>query len=157
QNFVELRLDARVLLFTLTLSIASGIVFALVPALRASRRDVAEALKSEAPLAGGRRRRGLTLRDGLIIGQVTPSLVSLVVAALFLRSVQRAYSIDLGYDPRSLAVLTVTPGSGGYDRARGAQFYRDVRQRASSIPGVASVSWAANQPLWASTYRRVFV
>src|SRR5262249_52959846 len=75
QNFVELRLDARVLLFTLILSIASGIVFALVPALRASRADVAGALKSEAPLGSGQSRR-LTLRDGLVIGQVTLSLVS---------------------------------------------------------------------------------
>src|SRR5262245_9390594 len=56
----------------------------------------------------------------------------------------------------SLAVLTISPGNGGYDRHRGAQFYRDVRDRVSAIPGVTSVSWAANQPLWASTYRRVF-
>jgi putative ABC transport system permease protein len=157
QNFVELKMDVGVFVFALVLSLVSGVVFALVPALRASRADVVGALKGDDTLTrrhGGRRVR---FRDVLVIGQVTLSLLSLIVAALFLRSIQRAYAIDVGYDTKALAVLTISPGQGGYDRPRGEQFYRDVRQRVSTIPGVTSVSWAANQPLWASGYRRVFL
>jgi predicted permease len=153
QNFVELKIDAKVLLFTLILSLVSAAIFALVPAMRASRVDLIMALKGNERPARGRR---VSLRDALVIGQVTLSLLSLIVATLFLRSIQHAYAIDIGYDTRSLAVLTISPGQGGYDRPRAEQFYRDVRQRVATIPGLKSASWAANQPLWASGYRRVF-
>jgi putative ABC transport system permease protein len=122
QNFVELKLDARVFVFALILSLASSVVFALVPALRATRVDLVGALKGDETLARGHGRRRITLRDRLVIGQVTLSLLSLIVAALFLRSIQRACTIDLGYDTKSLAVLTIVPGNGGYDRPRGEQF-----------------------------------
>jgi predicted permease len=153
-NFVALKFDARVFSFTLVLALASGIVFGLVPALRASRPDLTGVLKEETTTTAGSRRTG-RLRNALVIGQVALSLVSLVVAGLFLRNVQQAFTVDLGYDPKPIAVLSANPGQVGYDQPRAEQFYRAVRQRVSLVPGIASVSWAATQPLWASLYRRV--
>jgi predicted permease len=153
-NFVELKFDGRVFAFTLVLALVSGIVFGLVPALRASRPDVAGVLKEETTTTAGSRRTG-RLRNALVIGQVALSLVSLVVAGLFLRNVQQAFTVDLGYDPKPIAVLSANPGQVGYDQPRAEQFYRAVRERVSLVPGIASVSWAASQPLWASLYRRV--
>lgn len=156
QNFVELNLDARVLAFTLIVSLATGVVFGLAPALQASRSDVVGALKEETP-ALGRGRRRLALRSTLVVGQVAFSLFSLIVAGLFLRSIAQAHAVSLGYETQSLAVLSINPGQGGYDRARGEQFYREVRDRVATLSGVTSVSWASNQPLWASVYRSVFI
>ncbi len=126
QNFVELKIDVKVLLFTLILSLASAAIFALVPAMRASRVDLITGLKGDETLARRGRGRRASLRDALVIGQVTLSLLSLIVATLFLRSIQHAYAIDIGYDTKSLAVLTISPGQGGYDQPRTEQFYRDV-------------------------------
>ena len=155
-NFVELTIDAKVLLFTLILSLASAAIFALVPAMRASQVDLITGLKGDEARVGGRAGRRVSLRDALVVGQVTLSLFSLIVATLFLRSIQNAYAIDIGYDTRSLAVVSISPGQGGYDQPRAKQFYRDVGERVAAMPGVRSVSWAANQPLWANGYRRVF-
>jgi predicted permease len=155
-NFVELRFDARVFAFTFIVALASGIVFGLAPALRASRPDLVDVLKEESATAAGRRRAG-RLRGALVVGQVALSLVSLVVAGLFLRNIQQAFRIDLGYDAARIAVVSANPAQAGYDRPRAEQFYRDVRERALQVPGVASASWSTNQPLWASLYRRTVI
>jgi len=155
-NFVELRFNAPVFAFTFVLSIASGIVFGLVPALRASRPDLVGVLKEDTPASSGGRRTG-RLRAALVIGQVALSLVALVVAGLFLRNVQQAFAIDLGYDAKPIAVVSANPGQAGYDQPRAEQFYRAAREMVSRLPGVASTSWASNQPLWASLYRRIVV
>ena len=155
-NFVALRLDGRVFLFTCLLAIASSVVIGLIPALRASRPDVVGVLKEEAGTTAGTRRAG-RLRRALVVAQVAMSLVALVVAGLFLRNIQQAFTVDLGYDPKPLSVLSANPGQAGYAQPRAEQFYRSARERVATIPGVASVSWAANQPLWASVYRRLIV
>jgi predicted permease len=90
-----------------------------------------------------------------VIGQMALSLATLVAAALFLRSIDRAYAIDPGFDASRLAVLSVNPQQARYDQPRTERFYREVRQRLSGLPGVESASWATNQPLWAKVYRRV--
>ncbi|PYQ87840.1 MAG: hypothetical protein DMG02_19555, partial [Acidobacteria bacterium] len=155
-NFVALRLDGRVFLFTCLLAIASSVVIGLIPALRASRPDVVGVLKEEAGTTAGTRRAG-RLRRALVVAQVAMSLVALVVAGLFLRNIQQAFTVDLGYDPKPLSVVSANPGQAGYAQPRAEQFYRSARERVATIPGVASVSWAANQPLWASVYRRLIV
>ena len=154
-NFVELRIDGHVFLFALVLSLVTGVTFGLLPALRASRADLVGALKLEPLFAAGRRRLGFA--NALVIGQVAFSLVALVTAALFLRSLQRAHTIDLGYQTRPLAVVSVNLEQAGYDENRGRQFARDARDRIARVPGIDSVSWSTNLPLWASLYRRISV
>ena len=154
-NFVELKIDSHVFLFTLVLSLLTGVLFGLVPALRASRADLVGALKLEPLVAAGRRR--LSLANALVVGQVGFSLVALVTAALFLRSLQRAHTIDLGYDTRPVASVSVNLQQGGYDEIRGRQFARDVRDRVALLPGITAVSWSTNLPLWANLYRRVSI
>ena len=154
-NFVELRIDTHVFAFALVLSIATGVLFGIIPAVRASRADLVGALKLEPPLVRGGRR--LTVANVLLVGQVAFSLVALVTAALFVRSLQRAHDVDLGYDTRPLAILSVNLAQGGYDEARGRQFARDVRDRIERVPGITAVSWSTNMPLWANQYRRVSI
>src|SRR5438552_11381804 len=89
-NLIAPKIDTTVFIFTLTVSLLTGFVFGTVPALRASRTSVAETLKEESRTAG-RSRSGITFANALLVGQVAFSLVSLVIAALFLRSIERAY------------------------------------------------------------------
>ncbi len=152
-NFVELTIDGRVLAFTFVLSLMTGAIFGLMPALQASRAGVVDALKDMR--AAGRSGRGARLRHALVVGQMALSLVALVAAALFLRGIQRAYSIDPGFDADRVAVLSVNPQQAAYDKPRTEQFYRDVRERLAEVDGVESVTWAVNAPLWAKDYRRV--
>jgi predicted permease len=154
-NFVELRIDGHVFLFALILSLVTGASFGLMPALRASRADLVGALKLEPLFAAGRRR--FSLANALVVGQVAFSLVALITAALFLRSLQRAHTIDLGYDTKPLAVVSVNLAQGGYDEIRGRQFARDVRDRIALVPGIGAVSWSTNLPLWANQYRRIAI
>ncbi len=155
-NFVELQFDTRVFVFTFILALTSGIVFGLVPALRASRPDLVAVLNEESTTSAGHR-RAARIRGALVIGQVALSLVALVVAGLFLRNIERAFKVDLGYDASRIAVVTANPAQAGYDQPRSEQFYRDVRERALQVPGMSSASWSTNQPLWASLYRRILI
>jgi len=154
-NFVELRIDTHVFVFALVLSLVTGVLFGIVPALRASRADLVGALKLEPLFSGGRRR--IHLANGLVVGQVALSLVALITAALFLRSLQRAHAVDLGYATRPVAVVSLNLAQGGYDDVRGRQFARDVRDRIARVPGIAAVSWSTNLLLWANQYRRVSI
>src|SRR5271170_5890118 len=115
--------------------------------LRSSRTPIVETLKEEARTAG-RGARSITLANTLLVGQVAVSLVLLVTAALFLRSVQREYLITPGFETKNLALFLLYPGQLGYDRTRTEQFYKDVHDRLATVPGVASVSWSANLPLF---------
>jgi len=147
-NFVTPKLDGTVFLFALLVSLATGFVFGTIPAIRASRASVAEALKEEARTTGRSRRR-VTIANALLVGQVAFSFLLLVTAALFLRSIARAYEMDPGFQTAHLTVLMTSPGQGGYGKAQAKAFYKDVRERVEEIPGVESVSWASNLPLWA--------
>jgi predicted permease len=154
-NFVELKIDTHVFVFAVVLSLVTGVLFGMLPALRASRADLVGALKLEPLLAAGRRR--VRLANGLVIGQVALSFVALITAALFLRSLQGAHTIDLGYETSKVAVVSLNLAQGGYDDDRGRQFARDVRERVARVPGVEAVSWSTNLPLWANQYRRVSI
>jgi predicted permease len=147
-TFIAPKLDPVVFVFTLVVSLFTGFAFGGLPALRASRVGVAEALKEEARTAGRSRRR-ITLANALLVAQVAFSFVLLVMAGLFLRSFERAYSMDPGFQTEHLAVFMANPGQAGYDQTRTKAFYKEVRERVSALPGVESVSWSANLPLWA--------
>ena len=156
QNFVEPSLDGTVLAFTLGVSILTGIIFGLAPAIQASRANVLGALKDNTRSAG-RRRRTFGLGNLLIVGQVALSLVALITAALFLRSSQAAARIDPGFDTEHVAVMSVTPGQQGYDQPRAEQFYRDVATAVRAVPGVTGASWGTNLPLFGFVQRSLFV
>jgi predicted permease len=152
-NFVELTLDGRVIAFSVGMSLLTGLIFGTAPAWQASRSSINRAIKDVR--ASGGSWRGAAVRNALVVGQISLSLVALVAAALFLRSIQQAYAIDPGFDAPKLAILGVNPQQARYGQGRTEQFYRDVRARLSDLRGVESVSWAANAPLWARLYRRV--
>jgi predicted permease len=149
-NFMTPKLDATVLAFALIVSMATGFIFGVIPAFRSSRANVTEALKEEARTTGGSRRK-VTLASALLVGQVAFSFLLLVTAALFLRSIGRAYDIDPGFQTKHLAVFMTNPGPAGYAKPQTKAFYKDVRERVARLPGVESVSWATNLPLWGRT------
>jgi predicted permease len=128
--------------------------FGLLPALRASGAGPVEALKARG--GEGPRRRWITLRDALVVGQVAGSLVLLVGAGLFLRSLSRAQAIDPGFDPERALVFSLDLAAQGYDDARGAQFYATLQQRLAAMPGVTAVSFSTCLPLTLGGERRGF-
>ena len=146
-NLFHLKMDPTVFLYSLFVSLLTGFVFGMVPALRASRADVVGTLKEETRNVG-RTRRSITLSGALLVGQVAFSFISLVTAALFLRSIQHAYDIQPGFETRKLALLMTAPGQAGFNQSQTREFYRQVRAQIETLPGVESVSWASNLPLW---------
>jgi predicted permease len=147
-NFATPRFDGLVFGYALLLSLATAFVFGTAPALRASRVDLTETLK-ETGRTLGRSRSGVSLSNALLVGQVAFSFLLLVTAALFLRSIGRAYEMDPGFQTAHLAVLSTNAGQAGYNREQTKAFYKDVRDRVSRMPGIASVGWSSNMPLWA--------
>jgi predicted permease len=156
RNFLDLSLDARVLLFTLVISVLTGVLFGLVPALQISRPNLVGDLKEETVVAG-RSRRLPSLRNVLVVTQVTLSIVTLVAAGLFLRSLGSAQDIDPGFDTERLSVITMNPGQRGYDQAQAEQFYEQLEERVGGLPGVRKVSLASNLPLFGGFARSVFL
>jgi predicted permease len=147
QNLADLRLNPSVFGFALAVAILTGLVFGTVPALRVSRASVSEVLNEEMRSVGGSRSRR-SFAHTLLGGQVAVSLVLLVVAGLFLRSIEREYSIDPGFQTKHLALFMLYPGQAGYDRVRTEGFYKQVLEHVGRIEGLRSASWASNLPLW---------
>jgi predicted permease len=156
QNALDLSLDGTVLLFTLAVSMGTGIVFGLVPALQSARPNVSEVLNEEGRGNVGTGRRAV-LRNVLVVGQVGLSVVALIAAGLFLRSLDSAHGLDPGFETRALAVVTVNPGQQGYDAAGTEQFYRRLRDAAAAIPGVRATALAVNPPLFGGFLRTVYL
>ncbi|MFL6255009.1 MAG: ABC transporter permease [Pyrinomonadaceae bacterium] len=136
---IDLRLDYRVLIFTLLVSIGAGIAFGLAPALQASRLDLVTALKTEDALAraGSRRSR---LRAAFVTAQVTLSVVLLVCAGLFIRSLLSAHTIDPGFRVERALTVPVDLGLLRYKSEEGRTFYRELLARVAAQPGVESAS-----------------
>ena len=155
----EMAIDARVLGYTALLTVLTGILFGLAPALQASRPDVVPVLKNETVPAGANQ-RGLrsffSLRQLLVVSQVALSLISLVAAGLFLRSLKHAQGIDTGFETRGVLVMNVNLGREGYTPERGQLFYQQVVERLAGLPGVQHASVAQNAPLAGGFLRSVF-
>lgn len=147
-NFIAPKLDVNVLAYSLLISLATGLLFGAIPAVKASRADVIERLKEETRTAGRSRRR-VTVGNVLLAGQVALSFLLLLTSALFLRSIGHAYDINPGFQTAHLAVLMTNPGQVGYTKAQTKTFYKEARERVENLPGVQSVSWSSNLPLWA--------
>jgi predicted permease len=141
----DFNVDWRVALFTLGLSVITALVFGLVPALRASRPDLVGSLK-DGPAGFGRATRS-RMRNTLVVVQVSLSLVLLTTAGLFLRSLGNASSIDIGFKPANLLIMSVDPKIQNYSHDRTAQFLSQLRDRVSALPGVRSVSFVGIVPL----------
>jgi predicted permease len=138
--------DWRVLVFTFAAAAATGIVFGLVPALRASRPDLVPALKDTGEGDGGRGRR-VELRDALVVIQVAVSLVLLVAGALLVRSLDAAQRVDLGYDMDRIAFLGLAMEMNGYDAEGAGVFLESARLRLEALPQVEAVGSASRVPL----------
>ena len=143
---LDLSLDSRVLGFSLLLSLATGLIFGLAPALQASKPDLVPALKDEAAVGGSRSRR-LNLRNLLVVAQVAMSLVLLICAGLFLRSLRNAEAIDPGFDPDNVLNVPLNINLLKYTKAQGRDFYQQVTEKVESLPGVKSATLARIPPL----------
>jgi predicted permease len=142
---VSLHVDWRVLLYTFALSVGTGLLFGLPPAWIASRPILASALKGEDGLVRPGRR--MSLRNVLVVAQIVMSVVLLCATGLFLRSLERAVGIDIGFRSRDLLMLSVDPRVHGYTPERTAQFLDQLRARVAAIPGVVSVTATDSVPL----------
>ncbi len=158
---IELGVDLRVLAFTLAVSVLTGLVFGLAPALQSTRPQLVTALKTQAaaapPAAAVRGVRGMGLRGALVAGEVGLALVVLIAAGLFLRSLAAAQRIDPGYDTGRLLTMSFDAGLYGLDQGRGEQLFRAVRERAAALPGVAAAALAQAGPMQLSVTRSVFL
>ena len=140
--------DLYVLFFTASLSILTALLVGLAPALRGTRLDLTPVLKAGPTGAGGAHRRFAGLRfglaKGLVVAQVAISLVLLVGAGLFVRTLSNLENENIGFDRRNLLLFSIDPTQQGYKGARLTQFYEELQRRLKAIPGVRSVSLSAN-------------
>ncbi len=132
--------DARVLTFTLALSLLTGILFGLAPAVQGTRIDVTPELKGELSRLPGTR---ISWRKALVSIQVALSVLLLIAAGLFLRSLIRLRTMDLGFDQRNVLEASLDPTLIGYGQRQTQAFYREVGDRVARIPGVLSVSFSS--------------
>ena len=138
-------LDWRVLLFTSVVTICTGVLFGLAPALRGSRVNLGETLKEGGrALAGG---GGQRLRNGLVVTEIALSLVLLVGAGLLIRSFMRVQQVEPGFDPRGLLSLRLSVAGTGYQGERGTEYYQKLLERVRTLPGVESAGAASILPL----------
>jgi len=138
-----LQLNPAVLTFTLAISVATGMLFGIVPALQATHPSLVPALKGEAPAGLSRSR----VSRGLVVAQMALSVVLLASAGLFLRNLAAATAVDKGFISDHLLLADVDPGLQGYSRARSEDFYHRLRERLGAVSGVSAVGFAANVPL----------
>ncbi len=130
----QVSIDGRTLAYTFLISVMCGLFLGMAPAWAASRPRVANALKADAGFAaaGGRFRA----RNVLVVAQVAMAVVLLVLTGLFLRSLESASEIDIGFRTRGLLLLSMDPRLNGYSPAKTSAFLEQLRERAAALPGV---------------------
>ena len=141
---LDFHFDWRVFAYALGAAILTGVLVGIMPGLRAARGDVNEILHEggRTSTAGGHR-----LRSALVAAQVGGSLMLLIVAGLFVRSLEKAQHTSLGFDPNHILNLTIDPHEAGYDETQAREFFHTLLDRARSLPGVQSASLASNVPM----------
>ncbi|MDX2030836.1 MAG: ABC transporter permease [Blastocatellia bacterium] len=153
---LEPSLDWRVLGFTLGLSLLTGIVFGLAPAWRATKIDLAPSLKDSARSSSAASRS--LLGRGLVVLQVALSLLLLVGAGLFLRTLINLQRVDPGFNTKNLLLFGIQPGLIGYKEEKLTQLYQQLTERLESQPGVTSVTFSRMRLLaQGSSSRGVFL
>jgi predicted permease len=133
--------DGRVLVFTLAVSAVTGVLFGLAPAWQSAAPAISPTLQSEAPSAGGGRSR---LRRLLVVSQVALSLVLLIGAGLFIRTLHNLVTADAGFDTAHILSFTVDPGENGYNGVRTKQFMKSMAERLQASPGVIAAGVASH-------------
>ena len=142
----EIRLDGTVLGVAAVAAVATGLLFGLVPALQASRVDLAHTLKQAR--GGSRDRRSALLRNGLVVAEIAISVVLLIGAGLLLRSLERVRSVSPGFDPGQVLVARISlPRTRYAEPAQIRDFYRRLEQDVATLPGVLSTACAESLPL----------
>jgi putative ABC transport system permease protein len=150
----SIRLDGAIMLFTLVVSLLVCLLVGLVPALRASRRSPADALRQ---VRGGRTPGAALLRDGLVAAQVALTLVLLVGAGLLARSLVRLTSVDPGVATDDRLTVQVSPPASRYpDAIRMSAFFHEVADRVAALPGVVSAGGVSALPLSGQDNRVAF-
>jgi predicted permease len=146
---VHLDIDTRLAGFAVVVSVVTGILVGMTPALQAARSDALSSLK------GGRSRgaRQQRLRGALVTAQVAIALVLLVGTGLFTRALSKALSIDIGFRSDSLITMTVDPGLAQLDGPRSRLYFADVLERVLRVTGVRGATFTANAPLTSSRDR----
>ena len=136
---IDLSINWRVLAFTVGVSTLTGILFGLAPALRATGLDLAAAIKQ------GRRATGAVSRlgKGLVVLQVALSLLLLVGAGLFIRTLYNLQQVNLGFNQEKLLLFALNPQQGGYKGERLTQFYEQLSARLDNLPGVRAATFGA--------------
>lgn len=154
ENTLDLGLDTRVLAFTLGLSVVTGLMFGLLPAIRASSPDVQAALK-----VGGRQASSgfgrSPLKSGLVIAEVALAVVALIGAGLFLRSMSQALRIDPGFRTENVFMFAMNLGARGLGPEEARQFVDEAIARAEAVPGVERAAFSANFPVGGGFIRTV--
>lgn len=140
----DLRTDWRVLGFALLLSITTGILFSLIPALQSSKPQLVPALKDESSMAGFRRS---LLRNFLVVAQVSLSLILLISAGLIVRSLQAAQKMRPGFNPENAVAISFDVSLQGYDEPRGRAFQKQVLERVRALSQVENAALTDYLPL----------
>jgi len=139
-----IEMDDTVLLFTIAVTVAAGILFGLAPALQSARPDTVSAVKGEASRKAG----GSRMSSGLVVLQIALSLLLLVTSGLFIRSLQGATRLDPGFDePRNLVVASVNPRLQGYEAERARQFFDRLLEDVRALPETRAVGISDWLPL----------
>jgi predicted permease len=136
---LELRLSPSMILFAAALSLGTGIVFGMYPALHSTRPDLAAMLKTTLGQPAGAR-AAQRFRSALVTSQIALSMALLVAAGLFIKSLMNVSRVDLGLDPENIVMFTVSPELNGYEGSRSADFFIQLEEELAAIPGVTSVS-----------------
>jgi predicted permease len=141
---LELSVDWRVLIFSMIVSIVTGVLFGLVPALQATKTDLTSALKDVASQSGVRRS---WLRNSLVVAQVAVSLLLLIAAGLTLRALQQLRAMSPGFNPENALMMSFDLSLQGYQTDAGMQLRKQLLNRVESLPGVQSASITDAMPL----------
>jgi predicted permease len=146
QGVIDLSFDTRVITFTVLVSLVTGILFGLMPALQSSRPDLVMELKERTSVPSGS--HWYSIRNLLVVGQVALSSVALFSAGLFLRSLGNAQQIDPGFRGEQLIILGMNAGTQRFDEARGRDLYRRALERLNGVAGVEAVTISTGVPLF---------
>jgi predicted permease len=144
----EVRLDPIVLGFALAVSIATAILFGLLPSLRASRPDVGDLLRAQGAATAGRRGPiGFSARGLLVIAQVAMSMILLIGAALLLETVARLRRVDPGFQQANLLTMHISLPRSRFDPGKWRPFWEELVRRTEALPGVRRATVAQTLPL----------
>jgi putative ABC transport system permease protein len=151
----QIGLDGRVLLFTLTVSVLTGVIFGLVPAIQSSKPDLSESLKEggRGSAEGARRNR---IRGALVVIEVAVAIVLLVGAGLLIESLRRLQNVNPGFDPKNVLAATVGLPDVKYSSEKQIAFYRELLDRIRALPGVKRASAVLPLPLSQDRFRLTF-